>query len=247
MAIVVHKNEPFTMFPNYLIGAGGLSATTLAVALYLYSKPDGWRTHPADVRKRFDFGEHKWSAVSKELRKFGLLVEQRIQGGKVLTFNMIWKMDNPVDNECSTMPQIQNQGNSRVEEIPPYNNKDFLNKKDKINNKEFIKHPTIVDNFSYEEILQKLEKKLSHINIIPPDRWSSLTWEVKYFIDNRDRSRTALHVFNIAAKRIREGKWPIPSEGRNFSRLKSSLFWEKLHEASDKLRELPYNKHAKGH
>lgn len=71
--IHVTQNQPFTFLSKHLVENPEVDANTLACALYLNGKPEGWQVRPDDIRKRFGWGDHTWVAVSKNLKKIGLL------------------------------------------------------------------------------------------------------------------------------------------------------------------------------
>jgi len=76
--------QTFTVVVNEV--TDGMSANALAAYVYLMSKPADWTIRPADVRKRFGWGDFTWREVSKELRDAGVLFDRidRDSSGKVV-------------------------------------------------------------------------------------------------------------------------------------------------------------------
>lgn len=86
--IIGNKNVIFSWLPNYLVNHPKFSAEALAAALYLNGKSEGWIARPADIQKRFGWGDHTWRKVSKELREFKLLHVISTANGRSLMFEI---------------------------------------------------------------------------------------------------------------------------------------------------------------
>lgn len=121
------SKAPFSWLPNYLVNDPNVSAEALAAALYLNGKPEGWRTRPFDIRKRFGWGDRKWRRVSKELKTLGLLHERKVAEGTILWFEL--PTDPPVQK--SSLPD-PTRSFCTVLENKDLTNKDLLNKKENI-------------------------------------------------------------------------------------------------------------------
>jgi len=143
--VIGAKKEFFTWLPNCIVYEWGLSAEALAAALYLNGKPSGWQARPFDVQARFNWGDHIWRRVSKELKSHNLLREEITQSGTKLWFelpemNLTIKKSATVENRD---PRIPDSGKST-----PLANKD-ISKKDLLtdkNNIAFLKTKSELDN-----------------------------------------------------------------------------------------------------
>jgi hypothetical protein len=65
----------FMMISNVPIDDGGLSAQSLGVLVYLYSRPDDWRLLPKDSMRRFNLGHNKVYSVINELIRAGYIAK----------------------------------------------------------------------------------------------------------------------------------------------------------------------------
>lgn len=130
--VIATKKEFFTWLPNCIVYEWGLSAEALGVALYLNGKPAGWQTRPFDVQNHFKFGDSKWRRLSKELKGFGLLVEEITAEGTKLWFTL------PDIGGCAPKkPTVENRGPRKADRgfSTPLSNKDITNK-DLLTNKD---------------------------------------------------------------------------------------------------------------
>lgn len=69
----------FTVIINSVIEDERLSATALAILIYLLSKPPEWKIQMADVKRRFSCGRDKVHAAYRELEDARYLVRECVK------------------------------------------------------------------------------------------------------------------------------------------------------------------------
>lgn len=75
------KKVPFTQVPNEIIYDNRLSAQAKGVALYLFSRPDGWNFNSVEITKHFTNGKDSIRASLRELEAIGYLRRIEIRDG----------------------------------------------------------------------------------------------------------------------------------------------------------------------
>lgn len=77
--------DRFTVVDNQLIEDDRLSADALGIAVYLFSKPDGWKIVPAELAGRFGIGRDKVRKIQRQLEHCGYmqLRQRRAADGQV--------------------------------------------------------------------------------------------------------------------------------------------------------------------
>src|SRR5579863_7083447 len=82
--IIKHKKESsFTTLYNDCINDERLSAHSLAVLVYIMSKPEDWKVMVSDLRRRFRVGRNKCYSIISELCTLGYMqrVQERLENG----------------------------------------------------------------------------------------------------------------------------------------------------------------------
>jgi hypothetical protein len=158
--IIKHKHRNnFTMICNACINDENLLAGSLAILIYVMSKPDDWKIIMKDISKRFAIGRDKTYNIINKLIELGYMKRFSYRNGDgSLAKTAIFASDDPIflsTYSCDKQPLTENQEVVVVEqndkqplpgfqdpvnqEVVPYIQKKDLNKEN--NNNKILSNP----------------------------------------------------------------------------------------------------------
>jgi hypothetical protein len=195
--IKVHKSSNYTTISLRAVEDPRLSWKAKGLHLYLYSRPQGWKLHYADLLKRAQDGNASLKSAVEELKQHAYLkIHQMRKNGRFA--HSLWEV---YEAPCVFSPYVgfPYTGKPHAEkpspENPPLTNKHISNKH---SNKTTTEQPVVVHDF---ENIQKLTKGTPFEQLSVND----LAWMMKkYAIDSHRLS----HMLDVLSFQSRKG-WRV--------------------------------------
>ena len=110
--LIIRSNlqENFAVLPNAMINDEMLSSDSLAVLVYLLSKPNDWQVRPTNLRNRFSFGKDKVYRILANLEQLGYLRRESARDGGQFAETRYFVYDSPCPHFSDTvLPDTENK------------------------------------------------------------------------------------------------------------------------------------------
>ena len=103
--LIIRSNlqENFAVLPNAMINDEMLSSDSLAVLVYLLSKPNDWQVRPTNLRNRFSFGKDKVYRILANLEQLGYLRRESARDGGQFAETRYFVYDSPCPHFSDTV------------------------------------------------------------------------------------------------------------------------------------------------
>lgn len=237
-SISVDFEYPFAAVPNWLAQEAGLSIEALGCITYLTSRGRSWKPKVYDIKKMFSLGEHRWSNISKELRRVGVLKDKITQKGTELVFNPWIEKEEKLK---SATPDFRGPRKTDLGKSGDITKKQLTKEKHCLNNKGAPvdnSHPkqepeVVIDKqFVLNEASKRLRTKI-YKDIVPESKVARIAEEISFHVKRNERRFTLKHSLNAALKLVSQRKWTTPK-----AMLGEQSIAREQAAANDKAREL---------
>lgn len=201
--IKVHRNSRYTIIGLRVVEDPRLSWKAKGLHLYLYSRPQGWKLHYAELLKRSDDGKTSLQSAIEELKRYKYLkINQKRRNGRFA--HSIWEVyEEP--RVISPYPDFPYTEKPDTENPHPENqthNNKHINK-EHITKKTTTKQTVVVKNL---EKVQEITKRTPFEKI----KDKELVWMMKKYDIDGDR---LCHILDVLSFQYKKG-WRVKDPKR---------------------------------